>query len=184
MFSVGSPGFARPSGAFPAFAVSAQKHAKTRMPAYFSFSLKMAQKGSKKRKKAQKGSKRRSKRLFEPARCRQCARRGCSSLLRCRLCVRRGCSKGLSLSTLRSASLDSALLCYVHGYARVRTSIYIYRSKGVPLRYISAQAHDGWGPGKFPEFFRRRRRLPPQGGGASPPHTPHVGSAATAASSI
>ena len=43
-------------------------------------------------KKAQRGSKRRSKRLFEPARCRQCARRGCSSLLRCRLCVRRGCS--------------------------------------------------------------------------------------------
>ena len=49
-------------------------------------SLKMAQKGSKKRKKAQKGSKRRSRKLFEPARCRQCAGRGCSSLLRCRLC--------------------------------------------------------------------------------------------------
>ena len=61
----------------------------------------MAQKGSKKRKKAQKGSKRRSKRLFEPARCRQCARRGCSSLLRCRLCVRRGCSSLLFKITVR-----------------------------------------------------------------------------------
>ena len=26
----------------------------------------------------------------------------------------------------------------------------------------SAQAHDGWGPGKFPKLFRRRRRRPPQ----------------------
>ena len=32
----------------------------------------------------------RSKRLFEPARCRQCARRGCSNLLRCRLCAQSG----------------------------------------------------------------------------------------------
>ena len=90
-------------------------------------SLKMAQKGSKKRKKAQKGSKRRSKRLFEPARCRQCARRGCSSLLRCRLCVRRGCSRLLFEITIRKcwARLHCALshctlLCfapcmYMHG---------------------------------------------------------------------
>ena len=47
---------------------------------------------SKRLKKAQKGLKRRPKMLFEPARCRQCARRGCSSLLWCRLCVRKGCS--------------------------------------------------------------------------------------------
>ena len=68
-------------------------------------------KGSKKRKKAQKGSKRRSKRLFEPARCRQCARRGCSSLLRCRLCVRIGCSRLLFKITVRKcwARLHCAL---------------------------------------------------------------------------
>ena len=98
----------------------------------------MAQKGSKKRKKAQKGSKRRSKRLFEPARCRQCARRGCSSLLRCRLCVRRGCSRLLFEITIRKcwARLHCALshctlLCfapcmYMHGSTLVY--IYIYTS--------------------------------------------------------
>ena len=97
----------------------------------------MAQKGSKKRKKAQKGSKRRSKRLFEPARCRQCARRGCSSLLRCRLCVRRGCSRLLFEITIRKcwARLHCALshctlLCfapcmYMHG----STLVYIYINK-------------------------------------------------------
>ena len=91
------------------------------------FSLKMAQKASKMFKKAQRGSKRRSKRLFEPARCRQCARRGCSSLLRCRLCVRRGCSRLLFEITIRKcwARLHCALshctlLCfapcmYMHG---------------------------------------------------------------------
>ena len=63
--------------------------------------LKMAQKGSKMLKKAQRGSKRRSKRLFEPARCRQCARRGCSSLLRRRQCVRKGCSSLLFKITIR-----------------------------------------------------------------------------------
>ncbi len=70
----------------------AGSHCNLELKHFSGLSLKMAQKGSKKRKKAQKGSKRRSKRLFEPARCRQCARRGCWSLLRCRLCVRRGCS--------------------------------------------------------------------------------------------
>ena len=119
MFSVGSGAFARASGAFQGFS---------------GLSLKMAQKGSKKRKKAQKGSKRRSKRLFEPARCRQCARRGCSSLLRCRLCVRRGCSRLLFEITIRKcwARLHCALshctlLCfapcmYMHG----STLVYLY----------------------------------------------------------
>ena len=37
------------------------------------------------------------------------------------------------------------------------------RSEGFPRRYIPAQAHDGWGPGKFPKFFRRRRRLQKMG---------------------
>ena len=107
-------------------------------PALTGLSLKMAQKGSKKRKKAQKGSKRRSKRLFEPARCRQCARRGCSSLLRCRLCVRRGCSRLLFEITIRKcwARLHCALshctlLCfapcmYMHGSTLVYIYIYIY----------------------------------------------------------
>ena len=111
--------------------------------------VKMAQKGAKKRKKAQKGSKRRSKRLFEPARCRQCARRGCSSLLRRRQCARRGCSsllrrrqcvrkdcssllfkitirKCCTRLTLCSAPLCSALLApcmYMHGSTLV---YYIY----------------------------------------------------------
>ena len=35
-------------------------------------------------------------------------------------------SKVLVSVALRSESLYSALLCYVHGYARVHTSIYIY----------------------------------------------------------
>ena len=108
MFSVGSAALAGASGALPAFAQDGSKRLK-------------------KRKKAQKGSKRRSKRLFEPARCRQCARRGCSSLLRCRLCVRRGCSRLLFEITIRKcwARLHCALshctlLCfapcmYMHG---------------------------------------------------------------------
>ncbi len=126
-------------------------------------SLKMAQKGSKKRKKAQKGSKRRSKRLFEPARCRQCARRGCSSLLRCRLCVRRGCSRLLfeitiqkCWSRLHCALSHCTLLCFalcmdMHGF----TLVYLYkgsRAKGrsgafhVPsrcLRHCSPQVPPG-----------------------------------------
>ena len=103
-----------------------------------------AQKGSKRCKKAQKGSKRRSKRLFEPARCRQCARRGCSSLLRCRLCVRRGCSRLLFEITIRKygarphcALSHCTLLCfapcmYMHGFTLVCIiyssifNIYIY----------------------------------------------------------
>jgi len=129
MFSCGSGAFGIASGAFGLFAAAAQK-------------------SSKGRKKAQKGSKRRSKRLFEPARCRQCARRGCSSLLRRRQCARRGCSsllrrrqcvrKGCSSLlfkitirkcctrlTLCSAPLCSALLApcmYMHG----STLVYIY----------------------------------------------------------
>ncbi len=131
MFSCGSGALARASGRLWHF-------------------VKMAQKGSKKRKKAQKGSKRRSKRLFEPARCRQCARRGCSSLLRRRQCARRGCSsllrrrqcvrKGCSSLlfkitirkcctrlTLCSAPLCSALLApcmYMHGSTLVYNIIY------------------------------------------------------------
>ena len=87
------------------------RRARARFWSFFQLSLKMAQKGSKKRKKAQKDSKRRSKRLFEPARWRQCARRGCSSLLRCRLCVRRGCSRLLFEITIRKcwARLHCAL---------------------------------------------------------------------------
>ena len=107
---------------------------RTPIPAKYRLSLKMAQKGSKKRKKAQQGSKRRSKRLFEPARCRQCARRGCSSLLRCRLCVRRGCSRLLfeiairkCWSLLHCVLSHCTLLCfapcmYMHG----STLVYIY----------------------------------------------------------
>ena len=115
-------------------------HALPELLGLFRFLLKMAQKGSKKRKKAQKGSKRRSKRLFEPARCRQCARRGCSSLLRCRLCVRRGCSRLLFEITIRKcwARLHCALshctlLCfapcmYMHGSTLVYIYIYIVMS--------------------------------------------------------
>ena len=108
MFSVGSGSFARASGRSGAFHVPSR------------FSLKMAQKGSKKCKKAQKGSKRHSKRLFEPARCRQCARRGRSSLLRCRLCVRRDCSRLLFKITIRKcwSRLHSALrLCTLFRFA-------------------------------------------------------------------
>ena len=116
MFSVGSGGLAR---AFWAFRACAQDCSKR---------LRKVQKGA-------KGLKRRSKRLFEPARCCQCARRGCSSLLRCRLCVRRGCSRLLLEIAVRKCwarlhcalrPLYSALLCSVHVYARVYTSIYIY----------------------------------------------------------
>ena len=96
-------------------------------PALTGLSLKMAQKGSKKRKKAQKGSKRRSKRLFEPARCRQCARRGCSSLLRCRLCVRRGCSSLLFKITVRKGW--TRLICiyiYMGAYQNCRLTRIMY----------------------------------------------------------
>ena len=48
------------------------------------------------------------------------------SLLALEACIQRGCSKRLSLLPLSSASLGSAPLCSVHGYARVHTSIYIY----------------------------------------------------------
>ena len=108
MFSVGSAAFAMASGRLWAFAQKGSKRLETR-------------------KKAQKGSKRHSKRLFEPVRCRQCARRGCSSLLRCRLCVRKGFSSLLFKITIRkcctrltlcSAPLCSALLApcmYMHG---------------------------------------------------------------------
>ena len=105
---------------------------------FYRFSSKRLKKAPKKRKKAQKGSQRRSKRLFKPARCRQCARRGCSSLLRCRLCVRRGCSRLLFEITIRKcwARLHCALshctlLCfapcmYMHGSTLVYIYIYIY----------------------------------------------------------
>ena len=131
----------------------------------------MAQKGSEKRKKAQKGSKRGSKRLFEPARCRQCARRGCSSLLRSVPPVRskrlfetavRDCySKVLGSAALCSEPLYSALLCSVHVYARVHTIVYIYINVyNICIRYIkvwtaheaprtqlsSYQSHRQWSP--------------------------------------
>ena len=41
-------------------------------------------------------------------------------------CVLKGCSNKLRSVALSSAILHSVLLCSVHGYARVRTSIYIY----------------------------------------------------------
>ena len=82
--------------------------------------LKMVQKGSKMIKKAQRGSKRRSKRLFEPARCRQCARRGCSSLLRCLLCAQSGFSSVLFEIAVRKSwsRLHCALShCTLHCFA-------------------------------------------------------------------
>ena len=100
-----------------------------------------AQNGSKRlSKKAQRGSKRRSKRLFEPARCRQCARRGCSSLLRCRLCAQRGFSSVLfeiavrkSWSRLHCALSHCTLHCFapcmdMHGSTLVGLCITKYRA--------------------------------------------------------
>ena len=146
MFSCGSGSFARVFRRNPSFRCCGPK---TR------------QKGSKRCKKAQKGSKRRSKRLFEPARCRQCARRGCSSLLRRRQCARRGCSsllrrrqcvrKGCSSLlfkitirkcctrlTLCSAPLCSALLApcmYMHG----STLVYIYKHMPINIIYLERE---------------------------------------------
>ena len=105
----------------------------------YRLSLKMAQKGSKKRKKAQKDSKRRSKRLFEPVRCHQCARRGCSSLLRCRLCVQRSCSRLLFKITIRKcwARLHCALshctlLCFA-------PCMYMHGAKQSKVQWLRAQ---------------------------------------------
>ena len=57
-------------------------------------------------------------------------RKSCAEPPGARTCVRRGCSKGLSLLTLSSASLDSALLapCMdMHGFTLtlIHTSVYI-----------------------------------------------------------
>ena len=48
------------------------------------------------------------------------------SLMVLEACIQRGCSKRLPLLPLSSASLGSAPLCSVHGYARGHTSICIY----------------------------------------------------------
>ena len=82
-------------------------------------------------------------------RCHQCAQKGCSSLLRCHQCAQKKLFEPASVPPVRSKRLFapavqdryskvlfsvtlcceplySALLCSVHGYARVHTSIYIY----------------------------------------------------------
>ena len=68
----------------------------------------------------------RSKSLLQPARGRLCARNHRLQPVRSRLCTRNRSSKMLGAITLCSALLDSVLLCTVHVYARVHTSIYIY----------------------------------------------------------
>ena len=63
----------------------------------------------------------RSKRLFEPA-----AVPPVRSKRLFERAVRDRCSQKLVSGALCSEPLHSALLCSVHGYARVHTSIYIY----------------------------------------------------------
>ena len=115
MFSCGSGGLARPSGAYRAFAQDGSKR------------LKKAQKGAKGLKKALEKAVRacpvppvRSKRLFEPA-----SVPPVRSKRLFETAVRDHYSKVLGSATLCSEPLYSALLCSVHVYARVHTSIYI-----------------------------------------------------------
>ena len=119
MFSLGSGSFARASGALPAFGLFAQDGSKR---------VKKAQKGTKGLNKALEKAVRacpvppvRPKRLFEPA-----SVPPVRSKRLFETAVRDHYSKVLGSATLCSEPLYSALLCSVHGYARVHTSIYIY----------------------------------------------------------
>ena len=104
MFSVGSPGFARASGAFPSFRQDGSKR------------LKKTQKGAQGLKKALEKAARacpvppvRSKKLFEPA-----SVPPVRSKRLFETAVRDHYSKVLGSATLCSEPLYSALLCSVH----------------------------------------------------------------------
>ena len=117
MFSVGSAALAMPSGAFGTFAQDGSKR------------LKKKQKGAKGLKKALEKAVQacpvppvRPKRLFEPA-----SVPPVRSKRLFETAARDHYSKVLGSATLCSEPLYSALLCSVHGYVQVHTSIiYIY----------------------------------------------------------